>query len=102
MSNATAKKRLPTIKTVAPKKGDLVVGHRVYAFVARDLPAVPGKVVEVSPSGHMVRVETNETLVLFGLPRFCRYTWRKDAGAYQQINQKTEKGLGLALRVGAP
>lgn len=93
-------RKAPPIKTKAPGKGDLVVGHRVYAFVARDLPAVPGKVVEVSPSGHMVRVEANETLVLFGLPRFCRFTWRKDVGAYQQIHQKTEKGLGLALRVG--
>lgn len=100
MATAT-KKKLSPIRTQAPKKGDLVVGHRVYAFVAKDLPAVPGKVVEVSPSGHMVRVETNETLVLFGLPRFCRYTWRKEVEAYQQINQPAKKGLGLALRLGA-
>lgn len=31
----------------APKKGDLVVGHQVYAFMPNGLPAVPAKATHI-------------------------------------------------------
>jgi hypothetical protein len=85
-----------TIKTVAPKKGDLVAGHKVYAFFPK-LPAVPGKIVAVSESGHSVTFEVGAVLAVMGLPRCTEWTWRKSVNAYQQKGSRTERGGGLAL-----
>lgn len=89
------------IKTKAPGKGDLVVGHKVYAFVGNDLPAIPCHVVAVSKSGHEVTVEVDGVLVALGLPRRTTWTWRRSVSAYQDKNAKTQRGHGLALVVGA-
>jgi hypothetical protein len=90
---------MPTIKTSAPNKGDLVPGHKVYAFFP-DTPAIPATVVSASQSGHEVVIEFQEALtVLFDLPLRTEWTWRdgKPIGSYQQKGAKTKKGVGLAL-----
>lgn len=87
-----------TIKTQAPKKGDLVVGHTVYAISTNNTPAVPGKIVAVSDSGHSVTMEIDRVLAAFGLPRRTEWTWRASVGAYQQKGTATKRGGGLALR----
>jgi hypothetical protein len=85
------------IKTQRPHKGDLVVGHQVYAFLPNNLPAVPAKVVAVSASGHAVIIEVDRVLAIFGLPRRTEWTWRKQVTAYQQKGERTSPGWGLAL-----
>lgn len=85
------------IRTQKPAKGDLVVGHKVYAFLPGGLPAVPGKIVAVSDSGHSVTFEVGEVLTMFGLPRRTEWTWRKTVHAYQQKGSRTSAGWGLAL-----
>jgi hypothetical protein len=85
------------IRTQKPRKGDLVVGHDVYAFLPGDLPAVPGKIVATSDSGHSVTMEVGRVLAAFGLPRRSEWTWRENVGAYQQKGSRTSPGWGLAL-----
>lgn len=85
------------IRTSAPQKGDLVPGHRVYAMFPR-LPAVPGRIVDVSTSGHSVTMEVDGILAAFGLPRRTVWTWRIEVGAYQQKGERTKRGVGLVLR----
>lgn len=86
-----------TIKTQRPNKGDLVVGHKVYAFMPGDLPAIPGTIVAVSASGHSVTMEVDRVLSIFGLPRRTEWTWRRSVGAYQEKRSRTSAGWGLAL-----
>jgi len=85
------------VKTQRPGKGDLVIGHKVYAFMPGDLPAVPATVVAVSASEHSVTVEVDRVLAAFGLPRRSEWTWRRSVGAYQEKNSRTSPGWGLAL-----
>lgn len=85
------------IKTEAPKKGDLVVGHKVYAFF-HDLPAVPANVVAVSKSGHEVTIQIDRMLAILGASKVrWDFTWRTSAKAYQPKGEPTRKGCGLAL-----
>lgn len=83
------------IPTKAPSKGDLVVGHRVWAFMPKDLPAIAGVIVEASDAS--VVMEVSAFLSALGLPRRSRWTWRRSVGAYQQAGTKTQPGVGLAL-----
>jgi hypothetical protein len=84
------------IKTEAPRKGDLVVGHAVYIMLPK-LPAVPGRIVAVSDSGHSVTVEIDRVLaVLGGMRRRWEFTWRASAGAYQPKGERTRPGCGIA------
>ena len=88
---------MATIQTQLPSKGDLVPGHDVYAFMPRDLPAIRGRIVAASDSGHRVTLEIDAGLAIFGLPRRTEWTWRRSVGAYQEKNSRTSKGWGLAL-----
>jgi len=88
---------MTTVKTIAPAKGDLVIGHRVIAFFGGQLPCVPGEIVDVSPTGHRVTMQINDVLKMFGLPKRSVWTWRRSVGAYQDINAPTRRGCGLAL-----
>lgn len=84
------------IKARAPKAGDLVVGHRVFAVMPKGLPSVPATVVEVIGRSAVV-IEIAPALACFGLPRRTRWTWRRSVGAYQQAGYPTRPGVGLAL-----
>lgn len=84
-----------TVPTKAPAKGDLVVGHRVWAFMPGDLPAVKGVIVAATPGA--VTMEVSEFLAALGLPRRSRWTWRRSVNAYQQSGTRTQNGVGLAL-----
>lgn len=81
------------LKRVA--KGDLVVGHRVYAFMPDGLPAVPGIIVEATDRAVVMQIDG--FLAALGLPRKSRWTWRRSAGSYQQAGARTRKEVGLAL-----
>lgn len=94
-----AKRPRGTIKTKRVAKGDLVPGHQVYAFLPGNLPAVPGKIVAVSQSGHSVTLEVGEVLSILGLPRRTEWTWREAMGAYQQKGVRSSPDWGLALVV---
>ncbi len=83
------------IPTEKPGKGDLVKGHRVWVFSADDAPAIPGKVVEVSPSGHRVKIDFG-AFAAFGLSK-RDFTWRRSVGAYQDCKDRTREGYGVAL-----
>lgn len=84
------------IKTEAPAKGDLVVGHEVYAYFP-ELPAVPAKVVEISASGASVTIEIDGVLAaLGGMKRRWEFSWRAKHGSYQPKGSKSTPGCGLA------
>ena len=85
------------IKTERISKGDLVPGHKVYAFFDDpDLPAVPGEIVSTSASGHSVTMAVETLLSVFGLPKRTEWTWRASAGTYQQKGTRTKPECGLA------
>jgi len=84
-----------TIPTAWPHKGDLVRGHRVFAYLGNGLPAVPGKIVEATEA--TVVMEVDAVLGILGLPRRTRWTWRKGVGTYQQHGQRSQPGIGLLL-----
>lgn len=87
-----------TIKTRKPCKGDLVVGHKVYAFFADpELPAIRGEVVRAAKSGASVTLDVGEFFSILGLPRRTRWTWRKSVCAYQPAGERTKQGTGLAI-----
>src|SRR3546814_17811721 len=71
---------------------DLVVGHRVWAFMPGDLPAIKGVIVKSAPGA--VTMEVSEFLAALGLPRRSRWTWRRSVKAYQQEGTRTEPGVG--------
>jgi hypothetical protein len=84
------------IKTEAPGKGDLVVGHEVYAFFPK-LPAVPAKVVAVSASGASVTIQIDAVLAVLGsMKRRWEFSWRGKHGTYQPKGSKSMTGCGLA------
>ena len=85
-----------TIKTRRPCKGDLVAGHKVYAFFP-ELPAVPGAIAEVSKSGASVVFDVGPVYAAFGLPRRSRWTWRKSICSYVPATDRTKQGFGLAI-----
>lgn len=80
------------IKTQRVGKGDLVAGHKVYAIMPGDLPAIPGTIAAVSASGHSVTMQIEPVLAIMGLPRRSEWTWRAKAGAYQQKGERTSPG----------
>ena len=83
------------IQLKAPRKGDLVKGHRVFAMMPDGLPAVPGVIIEAGDAA--VVMEVDPLLAAFGLPRRSRWTWRRSVSAYQQKGAKTQRGCGLCL-----
>lgn len=86
---------MSALRTIAPKKGDLVKGHRVWAILPGDLPAVQGVIIEAGDS--TVIMEVSAFLAALGLPRRSRWTWRRSANAYQQAGARTVKGCSLVL-----
>lgn len=87
-----------TIKTRAPEKGGLVVGHAVYAFFDHhDIPAILGTITNVSPSGTSVVFDAGPVLAAFGVPRRTTWTWRRSVGSYQPAGERTKRGIGLAI-----
>lgn len=84
-----------TIPTRRPMKGDLVVGHRVFAIMPKGLPAVPGTITEATPS--TVTMEVGEVLSVLGLPRRTKWTWRASCQAYQQQGERSRAGVGLVI-----
>ena len=85
------------IRTQRPKKGDLVVGHKVYAILPGNLPAIRAKVIATSPTGHTLTIDVGELFSILGIPRRTEWTWRKSVHAYQQKGSRTSPGWGLAL-----
>lgn len=85
------------IPTRRSEKGGLVVGHRVYAFIGDDLPAVPGDIVKVSKSGLSVVFDVGPVMAAFGLPRRSRWTWRNKVSSYVPQGERARQGVGLAI-----
>lgn len=83
-----------SIPTQWPDKGDLVPGHRVWAY-APGLPAVPGRVV--SATAATVTVELDTILAVLGLPKRSTWTWRGGPGRYQQKGTSGRKAMSLLL-----
>lgn len=88
--------RAPEIKTKAPGKGDLVVGHKVYAFMRGGLPAIPGEIVEATDAAVTMKVDPF-VVVMTGCKKHVRWTWRRSVGAYQEAGTRTRKGVGLGF-----
>lgn len=83
-----------SIPTAWPGKGDLVKGHRVFAYWP-GLPAVPGVIIAASDA--RVKMEIEPGLSILGLPRRTEFTWRRSYGSYQQAGLPSRSGAGLLL-----
>lgn len=78
-----------------PDRGDLVVGHRVFAFLGgRRRYAVPGEIVEALD--HTVVVQVRRP-TRFNVPKLTRWTWRPEVRTYQRHGQPTRPEVGLFI-----
>lgn len=89
---------MASVQTQLPAKGDLVVGHHVLVFTKGN-PVVGGKVVDVSTTGHRVKVSFGGVLGALGL-KSRWFSWRRSTETYQCEHSKTDKYACVALRKG--